>query len=176
MTETLRELLPKLFPEWRESVHWLALTHRGKSDLEKSIPKKLNGWTEAGARFVILRDNDGGDCRQRKQHLQELASTRHTEDVLIRIVCQELESWFIGDLGAVKAAFPRASANPKKLPAKFRDPDRLTNAADELARLTGTKTKVSRAKEIAKHLRPEANRSVSFNHFISGLQRLAQPV
>jgi len=174
MTETLRELLPKLFPEWRESVHWLALTHRGKSDLEKSSPKNLKGWTEAGARFVILRDNDGGDCRQRKQHLRELASSRQSEVVLIRIVCQELESWFLGDLSAVKAAFSRASADPERFPAKFREPDRLTNAADELARLTGTKTKVSRAKKIAKHLRPDSNRSVSFNHFISGLQRLAQ--
>lgn len=173
MTETLRELLPKVYPQWQETVHWLVLTHRGKSDLEKSIPRKLRGWTEPGARFVILRDNDGGDCRQRKQRLRELAGSRPADNVLIRIVCQELESWFLGDQAAIKAAFPNSSANPHRSTAKYRNPDRLTNAADELARLTGTKTKVSRAKKIARYLRPESNCSVSFNHFISGLQRLA---
>lgn len=172
MTETLRVLLPKVLPDWQESEHWLALTHRGKSDLEKSIPRKLKGWNEPGARFVILRDNDGGDCRQRKQRLRTLSSSRMEQDVLIRIVCQELESWFLGDLGAVQAAFPRAVRNPNRVPERLRDPDSLTNAADELARLTGTKTKVSRAQSIAKHLKPEANRSVSFNHFIAGLKRL----
>ncbi len=173
MTETLREVLPKIFPTWQEAVHWLPLTHRGKSDLEKSIPRKLKGWTEPGARFVILRDNDGGDCRQRKLRLRELASFRQPEDVLIRIVCQELESWFLGDQSAIKAAFPKSLAHPDKLPAKYRDPDLLTNAADELARLTGTTAKASRAKEIARHLRPDSNRSVSFNQFVSGLRRLA---
>ena len=36
--------------------------HDGKDDLERSIPRKLRGWREPGVRFVIVRDNDRGDC------------------------------------------------------------------------------------------------------------------
>ena len=174
MTETLRKVLPKVFPHWQENVDWLPLTHRGKSDLEKSIPKKLRGWNEDGARFVILRDNDGGDCLRCKRQLRELSASRSDEDVLIRIVCQELESWMLGDLAAIKAAYPSSLANPARVPAKYRDPDKLGNAADELAKLVGTKTKVARAQRISEHFDVSRNRSHSFNVFLSGLRRLAQ--
>lgn len=66
MKQTLRFVIPKIFPDWQEEVHWIPIAHRGKSDLEKSIPRKLRAWSEPNVRFVILRDNDGGDCRERK--------------------------------------------------------------------------------------------------------------
>jgi len=172
MEVTLRSLLPKVFPHWQEQVHWLTLTHRGKSDLEKSIPVKLRGWSEPNDRFVILRDNDGGDCHKRKESLRELCCSKAEEAVLIRIVCQELESWFLGDLAAIKAAFPRAPIKLGKRPAKFRNPDNLTNAAQELAAYTRTKAKVSTAESIARELQPDLNQSVSFQIFLSGLRRL----
>ncbi len=176
MTVTLRQLLPKIFPNWHENVDWIPLTHRGKTDLERSIPKKLRGWQEEGVRFVILRDNDGGDCRLRKKELRELAVDRSDDELLIRIVCQELESWLLGDLNAVKKAFPQSHLNPNRLPAKYRDPDRLGNAADELTKLVGTKAKVSRAKKISECLDLTNNRSHSFNAFIAGLRRLHRTI
>ena len=58
--------------------------------------------------------------------------------MLIRIVCQELESWFLGDLEAVRSAIGRLPAHARQDSRIFRDPDRLTNAADDLKKLTGT--------------------------------------
>src|SRR5580698_6282898 len=97
MGKTLRELLPKLFPGFLEYEHWLILEHNGKSDLEASYPRKMREWREPNVKFVILRDNDGANCRKLKRQL--ISKIPHgTPEFLIRIVCQELESWFLGDL------------------------------------------------------------------------------
>ena len=40
MGETLRYLLPKLYPDFLENEHWLIINHQGKSDLECSYPRK----------------------------------------------------------------------------------------------------------------------------------------
>lgn len=175
MSGTLRALLPRLFPQWVEDEHWLVLTHRGKTALEASIPKKLANWHRPTDRFVILRDNDGSDCKRLKVRLRSLASARPASEVLIRIVCQELESWFLGDLAAVRAAYGRLPSHARQDSSIFRDPDRLTNAADELSKLTGIPGKVARAEVIAPQLQtdPTQNRSISFGAFITGLQRLA---
>lgn len=175
MTGTLRSILRRLFPHWVEEEHWLVIPHRGKTALEASIPKKLGNWQRPADRFVILRDNDGSDCRQLKARFRALAAARPNSDVLIRIVCQELESWFLGDLAAVQAAYGRLPSHARQDSRTFRDPDRLTNAADELAKLTGNPGKVARAEAIAPHLQtdPSQNRSISFGAFITGLQRFA---
>src|SRR5690606_19288838 len=82
MAALLRELLPKVYPEWVENIHWIPIWHNGKSDLEASIRRKLRAWREPGVRFVIMRDNDGGDCRERKAHLRSLANERSIDEVL----------------------------------------------------------------------------------------------
>ena len=69
MDATLRNLLPKLFPDFREFEHWLIIHHQGKSDLERSYPRKMKEWREKEVRFIILRDNDGSDCLVLKQRL-----------------------------------------------------------------------------------------------------------
>ena len=66
MKATLEHLLPRL---GISLVTVTIIAHQGKSDLEKSIPRKLRGWQDPAARFLILRDNDRGDCRARKAHL-----------------------------------------------------------------------------------------------------------
>ena len=60
MDAALRNLLPKLFPEFLEYEHWLIIHHQGKSDLERSYPRKMREWLEPGVRFIIFCDNDGG--------------------------------------------------------------------------------------------------------------------
>lgn len=66
----LNGLLPRLYPD----LTFICLAHEGKSDLEKSIPRKLRAWREPGVRFVILRDNDGGDCVRPKGDFCKRAS------------------------------------------------------------------------------------------------------
>lgn len=173
MSGTLRLLLPRVFAHWVEEEHWIVITHRGKTALEASIPKKIGHWQRPADRFVILRDNDGGDCIRLKARLRTLASARPPNDVLIRIVCQELESWFLGDLEAVRAAIGRLPSRARQDSRSYRDPDKLTNAAEELKNLTAVPGKVARAEAIAPHLHcdPSRNKSQSYGAFITGLQR-----
>ena len=173
MVELLRGVLPKVFPDWLENQHWLALPHQGKSDLEASVPRKLRAWNMPEDRFIIMRDNDGGDCRVHKARLIRLAAAKPADRVLVRIVCQELESWFLGDLAAVAEAYPSAARNLIATHRKYPDPDRMTNAAEELRRLTEIPGKVGRAKAISACLTVDANLSHSFNVFITGLKKLA---
>ena len=112
MGAALRKLLPSLFPDFREYEHWLIIYHQGKSDLERSYPRKMREWREPGVRFIILRDNDGADCVVLKQKLVSLVPANSPE-YLVRIVCQELEGWLLGDMDAVAAAYSRRSQTPE---------------------------------------------------------------
>ncbi len=171
MHETLRGLLPLLFPHWEENVDWRCLPHEGKSDLEKSIPRKLRAWRNPGDRFVVLRDQDSADCRKVKERLQTLCRQSGREDTLIRIPCRELEAWFLGDLAAVEVALGVEGLARKQMLPRYRAPDAIRKPSVNLARLTGRKDKVTRAREIAPHLHPDANRSRSFQVFVAGLRR-----
>lgn len=171
MAETLRCVLPRAFPGFVEREHWLTIAHSGKASLESSFPKKMQAWHEPGVRFVILRDNDGADCVQLKDRLRE--SLRPSPpDHRIRIVCQELESWFLGDLGAVASAYPHAARHSSFSTCARRDPDSLTNASDLVSQLTGTRAKLLRAQRISAHLDPNRNRSHSFRALIAGVRAL----
>lgn len=170
MGATLRRLLPKLYPEFREYEHWLIIDHQGKSDLERSYPRKMKEWREPGVRFIILRDNDGSNCVALKQKLISRVPDNAPE-YLVRIVCQELESWLIGDMDAIAAAYPAAARHQSFRKLSKTDPDELTNASELMKYLTGTQAKVGRAELIAKHMQPAINRSTSFQVFVAGLSR-----
>jgi hypothetical protein len=52
--------------------------------------------------FVVLRDQDSGDCLEIKERLMALCGRAGKEDALVRIACRELESFYLGDLKAVE--------------------------------------------------------------------------
>jgi Domain of unknown function (DUF4276) len=168
MEVVLRDLIGRHFPAAIEFADWMIVSHSGKSDLEKQFPDRMRRWGWGNPLFVILRDNDGGDCKGLKHHLASLAAVGG-HPFKVRIVCQELEGWLIGDSAAVTAAYPRCRFSNST--AKYRDPDRLTNAAEELAKLTGDLTKRVRASRIAAHLDPSRNVSRSFQVFFQTLQQ-----
>ena len=170
MGQTLRNLLPKVCPDFREFEHWLILNHQGKSDLEQSFPKKMRNWQEPGIKFIILRDNDGSDCRALKLRMVSMAP-QDTHEFQVRIVCQELESWFLGDMQAVTEAYPAAKRNLHFKNLSKQDPDQLANASDLIKQLTGTGAKIARAEEIARRMQPTQNRSTSFHVFVRGLRK-----
>ena len=170
MYVTLQELLPKVFPTWKEKVDWLCLTHEGKSDLRRSIKSKLSCWGFSEDRFLILHDNDGGDCIDLKKTLRSICVKARKPDTLIRIPCQELESWFLGDLDAVADAFCKPKIRNLQKKKRYRDPDLISNASDDLAKLTSMRGKVKRARMIAAEMDINSNRSHSFNVFIEGLR------
>ena len=171
MSDLLEGLLPRLFPE----LSFLCVPHEGKQDLEKSIPRKLKAWREPGVRFVVVRDQDSADCRQVKAALVRLCQQagRPDVDVLVRVVCQELEAWYIGEPKALGRAFPET--RPGTLRAlsrsRYRNPDAVDRPADVIGKLIPEFQKRSGAKRMADLLSRE-NPSHSFQVFVEGVERV----
>ena len=169
MKVLLDGLLPRLFPD----LDFLCVPHEGKQDLERSITRKLRAWHEPGVRFVVLRDNDGGDCRTMKANLVTLCEGGGRDDVLVRIACQELEAWYLGDPVALAEAFEDDKLHRIAGKAAYRNPDSVQRPAIELQRLAPMFQKVSGARRMASLLSPERNSSRSFQVLIEGLGRVA---
>ena len=173
MGETLRIILAKLFPDRREGIDWIIIEHSGKTDLERSFPRKIRVWGKPNPHFLILRDNDGADCKALKEKLTALVpQTSHPWK--IRIVCQELESWFLGDLDAIQTAYPGAKHKLSQKNLHKTEPDSHTNASQLLEELTKTGAKRIRAVEIAQHMNPDKNRSHSFHVFVNSVKQFFQ--
>lgn len=166
MRAALETLFAKHWPERARGVDWLVISHEGKADLERKMEEKMRCWNAGEPYFIVLRDNDGGDCLVLNARLRAkaIASGKSHQ---IRIVCQELESWLLVDPEAVRAAYPRCRF-PEDV-AKYREPDRLGNASQILGELTGDRAKVPRARLIVMHWNPTKNRSRSFQAFFAAL-------
>ena len=164
----LEGMLPRLFP----GLPFQCVSHEGKQDLQKSIPRKLKAWREPGVRFVVMRDQDSADCRRVKADLVELCrSTR--PDVLVRIVCQELEAWYLGEPDALAQAFPEAQSSALRELGRrrFRDPDSVVGPSGAIAKLIPEFQKRSGARRMAGVL-SRCNRSPSFQVFVGGIEGL----
>jgi hypothetical protein len=170
MAEVLDVLLPKILPD---EVFFQLVPHEGKSDLDRSIPRKLRAWRVPGARFVIVRDRESAECHDLKDRLMKLCQAGGRPDSLVRIVCPSLEAWFLGDLQAVERAFELNGLTKRSRLKRFSDPDRFNNAPDELQRMVKHYRKLGGARAIAPHLDPSRNRSHSFRVFCDGVQRFA---
>ncbi|WP_374555412.1 DUF4276 family protein [Aquitalea pelogenes] len=173
MKELLEVLIPRFFPKMKSGEHFLCVKHEGKSDLDTSIPQKLKAWNVPNDRFIILRDTDGANCIDLKKRYIKICKDCRREDTLIRLVCQELESWYIGDLAALSAAFTDPKLNSPVNRKRFINPDEWVKPSSELTRLIKSFQKVSGARLMAETLNMQGNRSTSFNFFISGLTRVA---
>ncbi|MGK7931540.1 MAG: DUF4276 family protein [Microcystaceae cyanobacterium] len=169
MKELLENLLPRIIPT---NITFICIAHEGKQDLEKSIPRKLKAW-ETKTQFIILRDQDSGSCFKIKEQLLDLCEKGRRKDSVVRIVCRELESWFLGDLLAVEKAFKK-SVSHKQNHKKFRNPDKLNSAKQELRRLVPEYKPISGSRAIAQYLDLKNNTSKSFQVFIDGLNKIIE--
>lgn len=168
MKEALLKFLPKMGIDMGDVI---IIAHQGVDDLEKSLPKKLRAYTDPDARFLILRDNDRGDCFVRKARLEAVVNAAgRSGQTKVRIVCQELEAWFIGDSVALEAS----GQLKKPLPGRLRrcDPDAQPHPSLEMKRLNPGYGKIGGAQAIAPHLGPERNRSQSFSQTVSAIRFL----
>ena len=168
----LEGILPRLLPP--HQFHWQFLVFEGKQDLEKQMEKKLRGWLLPNSFFIVLRDQDAGDCIRIKQKLVEKCRNAGKPTTLVRIACHELESWFLGDLAAVQKAFNIKKLAEQQRNRKYKEPDKLSNASEELEKLVKGYRKVSGAKKIAAYMAIDQNYSHSFNCFISGVNSLVK--
>ncbi|CTP91819.1 cytoplasmic protein [Xanthomonas translucens pv. arrhenatheri] len=173
MKVLLDGLLPRLLPGWEKDRDFQCLPHDGKSDLERSLRIKLREWRVPGDRFVVVRDNDGADCIDIKARLVQLCAQHGRPDTLVRLVCQELEGWYIGDMKALASAYPEHKLDTPSLRKRFAQPDTWRKPSVELERLIPEFQKRSGARLMADHLRDDRNGSPSFLAFVSGVRRLA---
>lgn len=171
MKYLLDELLPRILPE---GVDFQTIPHGGKRELEKSIPRKLRGWNEPGdIRFVILHDQDNQDCVKLKQSLLQLCSVT-TKPVLVRIACQEMESWYFGDLNAVAIAYQKPKLRDLAKKRTYRTPDCIPMPKEELYKRVPEHQQIEGARRIAPHMDIENNTSSSFHAFVDGVRRLSR--
>lgn len=168
MGALLQGLLPRLFPGLR----FLCIPHEGKDDLDSSIRRTLRDWRTPGDRFVVVRDNDGADCITIKHSIQQLCRDGRREDTLVRIICQELEAWYLGDPDAMAAAFGDQGLKNIRNRARYRDPDALPKPSDDVERLVKGYRKIAGARSMADHMSRHANRSHSFAVFLDGIEKL----
>jgi hypothetical protein len=170
---SMKAFLEAFIPRHFSTLTYKIIPHQGKTDLLNSIPRKLKAWTQPEDCFVILIDQDSNDCKTLKKEIQNLCVDKPS--TLIRIVCKELESWFLGDLEAVGLAYD-VSLQQLQNKAKYRNPDNH-QAFDELKKLLKQKKrsiqKISNAGLVGQYMDLNSrNTSISFQAFISGLQHI----
>lgn len=169
-------LLPKILPE---TVFFRIYQHQGKKDLEKALQKSLPSISRIpGSKILVTCDQDSSDCKDVKDNLASLVSENCHCDYLIRIVCKELESWFLGDLEAVQMAYPRFKPEHHQNKAEFRNVDKIADPNKFLLRIIpeyvnrDSLPKLETSENISNHLDITRNKSRSFNTTISAIKRL----
>ncbi len=164
----LESLLPRMLPQ---DIRIQCVGFEGKQDLEKQLPIKLRGWRTPDTHFVILRDQDSGNCRHIKRNLKSICDAANKPNVLIRIACRELESWYFGDLAAVEASLEIDGLSDLQRKSRYRDPDSIINPSTELKKITKNRyQKINGSRIIGKHLSLDNTRSRSFRNFIEGVR------
>jgi hypothetical protein len=135
LESALTQLLPKILPSnVTSNIH----AYRGKPDLLAKVPNRLKGyqaWLPPDWKIVVLIDEDREDCLKLKKQLEDMAISAglitksscqkdKSFQVLNRIVVEELEAWFFGDVEAICQAYPKVSANLANQ-QPYRDPDAI---------------------------------------------------
>ncbi len=171
--EMLSGILPRILPE---SVNAFPIIFEGKSDLDKRLERRVRVWQTPDTYFLILRDKDSSDCLKVKAELAAKVRRAGRSDSLVRIACHELESFYLGDLAAVEKGLSLKKIAKLQDKQKYRNPDRLSNAAEEISRLTGLSyKKIAGSRAISKHLLLDgSNRSRSFNVLVEGIRTIVK--
>ncbi|MCE5210901.1 MAG: DUF4276 family protein [Deltaproteobacteria bacterium] len=170
MKAFLDEFLPRFIPD----LDFLCIPHEGKQDLEKSISRKLRVFRKEN--IVVIRDNDGANCITVKKEMVNLCKKENRSDVLIRIACQELETWYLGAADILSQVYgcPKLAKLNRK--AKYREPDRLSSPSSELVKLIPEFRKIEGARRMGRAMPVEKDRnfSRSFRVFMEGMERITQ--
>ena len=174
MENFLRELLPRILPPGLElDRNCFIRPHEGKSDLRKSLIKKIKAFKHfpKPVKLLVIHDKDSNDCLILKAELISICSDLQPGNYLIRIACKELENWYLGDLHSVDLVYPDSNASVMVHKAKFRDPDVL-NGSEEMMKFSNRFSKSHASREMGKIINLDNNRSTSFNHLISGIFKI----
>lgn len=184
----LTEIVPKILGN---KVTFKVHDFRGKDNLLKKLPDRMKGYSniikyQQDLRIVILIDRDNEDCQKLKQELEEIVaqsglttpSSSTNFQVLNRIIVEELEAWFFGDIEALREVYSKVSPNLRK-GKSYRIPDEIKGGTWEaLERILssagyyekGFMPKTEVARNIAPYMNPEINSSKSFQVFRDGIK------
>lgn len=173
--EMLVGILPRLLDP-KSGVSTRFIVFEGKQDLEKQLVPKLARYQNPEARFIVLRDQDRHpDCRAVKSRLHSLCRQSGRKALKVRIACQELEAFYLGDLAAVEQGLGLKGLAKRQGEKKYRSPDSVVAPAKELERLTKFRySKVLGSRAIAPHMALQSPRSTSFHHLLVAIQHLAK--
>lgn len=168
----LDRLLPRILDP---SIHVRMITFEGKQDLEKQVVRRIRGYLNPCARFLVLRDLDSHpNCKILKERLLGLCrDSGRLSHCIVRLACRELETFYLADLAAVEKAFGLKGLSAKQQGRKFRRPDELGSPSKELKLLTdGLYEKISGSRSIGEFLDVSNDRSLSFSALINGVKKL----
>jgi len=167
--DLLEGLLPRLLPA---EIHVQYLVFEGKQDLERQLVRKMRGWLVPDSAFLVLRDQDAGDCRLVKQRMTSLVEESGRVPALVRVACHDLEAWIVGDWKAVADAFDKPALAGQSVKKEYRDPDLLVRPVEALRIHLPEYQKRDGARRVGRHLAVERNQSASFRAFCSGVKKL----
>ena len=147
--------------------------------MEKAIRRTIPSISKIpGSRIIITRDQDSANCLKLKAELDEIAKANCFCPYKIRIVCQELESWFLGDLDAIENAFQRFRSDNYRGKAELRNVDAINQPSEYLLKIlpefSGARhlPKLEVAEKVSQNMKIDRNRSTSFRHFIQSIREL----
>ena len=170
----LESLLPRIL---NPGIKPRLLAFEGKQDLEKQMVRRMKGYINPQARFIVIRDQDSTpDCHVIKDALlKRCAEAGRLGVSLVRIACRELESFYLADLAAVEKALGLNGLVKQQGNAKFRNSDAMQKPSNELIALTKHRyQKVEGSRAIGQHLDVNNERSSSFKNLIAGIKRMEQ--
>ena len=189
MEIALENLVPRILPDAGFKVY----AYNGKSGLLKKLPSRLLAyarWLPDDYKLIVLVDRDSDNCHDLKNCLERISGnaglksiSRFPEhfQIINRIVIEELEAWFFGDLEAIFMAYPNVPATLGQS-SLCRNPDSISNGTwEQLARILKDSGdhpmrlgKLRASRDISRHMDPDRNRSKSFQVFRDALRRIPQ--
>ena len=167
--DALHAWLPAWLPE-EVTPHFMVF--QGKQDLEKRMTLRMRHWLRPESRFVVLRDQDSGDCKVVKAELRKRCVEAGRPDAVVRVACRELEAFFVGDWQAVALAYGKPALARLAVKSTYRQPDDLGSPSAELAKHLPGYQKRDGARRIAPFVEPSRNTSRSFHALRSAVLAL----
>ena len=146
------------------------------------LPSKLRVYAKRTPQTVVVLvvvDTDDTPCVELLQDLNAmLAALPEKPQVLFRLAIEEIESWFISDVNALRSAYPKKL---DKAVLRGLEPDAIVGAWERLAKAlkfdeisAGPGVKLGWAEKISPHLNLDQPRSPSLRKFIEGVDRLVK--
>ena len=169
----LRVLIPRLTDLDEDNIELISLGD--KSRLLSRVKDKLDNHNGPKDVFLVMCDNDRGNCEKLKQELQGKVAKKIIKRTKVIIACQEMESFYLGDLRAVGRTLNLPDLHKKQDESCYGMPDNCKEKPSKLLKELTTYRyhKTASPSGIAKHLRLDGrNKSYSFKMLVNAIKEL----